>query len=686
MSAIWLAPALNNLTVVRIKIYLTYTESLPALSGTLTFNAGELTKTIHVSIVDTDNVELTETLQVQLSNLQDADNQVILSDPAGEISILDDDQATLSIDDLTVNENDGTAQLTVSLDQIVETTVFVDYSTADQTAIAGTDYQQTGGTLTFNPGETTKTVTINLIDNDQIEIDETFLVNLSQLQTSAAVSIADSQAIITIQDNEQATISVQDVIVNEAAGKALVTVSLDKAVDGPVSLDYSTLDQSATASSDYLAETGTLTFTPGTLQQTIEIDLVNGDPVELAETFEVRFSNLQAGAWNVILPDDRATVTIKDDDLGDYEFKNKLYAEGTLHDSDRFGADPEIDGDTLITGAIHWHGTYPGEGAALIYVRNDQGTPEYSGDDTWDYQATLSPPDADSNADYFGWSVDISGDTAVVGALFGDGSAENMGAVYVYTRSNGEWSFQQKLTVPDTIANGYFGDTLAIEGDTLVVGAQGTDNYSGSAYIFQRENGVWTKTASLTADSPEENARFAEEIEIDHSTIVIGAVSESGTYSQSGAVYIYTEQAGTWTRLQKLTDPDPSISGAFGNAVDIQGDLILVGATSATDKPLSTGKAVLFQRDPDSGLWTSLQTLTASDSALNSLFGNEVEIHDQQIIINSYNDPTGIGNTGAVYVFGVENQTWVEQQKISYPDSGTSSDFGRVLQSQTEPF
>ncbi len=648
-------------------------------SGSLTFNAGDVSKTIYVSIVDTDNVELTEMLQVLLSNLQGADSFVILSDAVGEISILDDDQATLSINSVTVNESSGTAQLTVSLDRIVDLAVQVNYSTSDQSASAGTDYVSTSGTLTFDPGQTTNTINISLIDNDLLEIDETFLVTLSQLQTSAAVTLSDPLATITIEDDEQASISVQDIIVNEAAGKAILTVVLNQLVDTTFTVDFTTLDQSASSTGDYLSQSGTLTFAPGVTHQTIEIDLVDDSTVELPELFEVHLSNLQAGVWNVILSDDQATVTIQDDDLGDYEFKYKLYAEGTIHDSDRFGADPEIDGDTLITGAISWDDTYPDSGGAFIYVRNDQGTPEYAGDDTWEYQATLLPPDADGDEDRFGWSVDISGDTAVVGALFGDGAAEIMGAVYVFTRSNGVWSFEQKLTVSDTINNGYFGDTVAIEGDTIVAGAMGSDNYSGSAYIFTRENGVWSETAKLTADTPEEWTNFAEEIEIDNSTIVISATLASGTYSQSGAVYIYTKQDGIWTQLQKLTDPDPSLSGAFGNGISIQGDLILVGATSLTDQPLSAGKAVLFQRDPDSGLWTSLQTLTASDSAFNSFFGTEIEIHNQQIFINASNDPTGIGNSGAIYVFGLENQTWVEQQKISYPDTGSSSDFGKVF-------
>ncbi|QDT27728.1 Calx-beta domain protein [Gimesia panareensis] len=641
-------------------------------SGTLTFNPGDVSKTIHVTIVDTDNVEPAETLQVQLANLQGSGTAVSLSDSLGEISILDDDQAAISIDDVSVDENAGTARLTVSLDQPVETAILVDYATADQTALDGTDYLNTSGTLTFNAGETTKTITVNLVDSDQVEADETLLMNLSQIQSEADIVFSDNQGVVTIQDDDQAALSVQDLMVNEAAGKAILTVSLDRPVDSTVTVDFSTIDQSATSPDDYLSQTGTLTFAPGTMHRTIEIDLVDGAPVELPETFDVQLSNLQTGGLNVILSDDQATVTIKDDDLGDYELKEKLHAEGTVHTLDFFGMDIAVDGDTLISGARGWDDIHPGDGGAFIYVRNDQGTPEYAGDDTWDYQATLLQPDADGISDYFGWSVGISGDTAVVGAFFGDGSADNMGAVYVYTRSNGIWTFQQKLTVADSVDNGQFGDTIAIEGDTIVVSNTAEDEYTGSAYVFSRENGVWSETAKLTADSPEVGARFGDSIDIENSMIVIGARYASAPYTKSGAAYIFTEQAGTWTLSQKLTDPVPTYSGLFGNSVSLEGNLLLIGAAS------TVGEAILFQRDPSSGTWNPIQTLTASDAAPSSYFGAVVEIHNQQIFISSAFDPTGADNSGAVYRFTQDNMTWVEQQKISSAGTESGDDFGRV--------
>ena len=652
-------------------------------SGTLTFNPGDVTKTIDVSIVDSDNVELTETLQVQLTNLQAADYLVSLSDPVGEISILDDDQATLSIDDITVDENSGTAQLTVSLSQPVESTVLVEYATADQTAVALSDYLQTSGTLTFYSGETTKFITVNLVDNDQLETDENLLVNLSQLQSSADVIILDNQGLITIHDEDQATISLQDVIVSETAGKAILTVLLDKSVDSNVTLNFTTIDQSATSPEDYVSQSGILTFASGTKHQTIEIDLVDSAQVELLETFDVQLSNIQSDGLNFVFADDRATITIKDDDLGDYEWKSKLYAEGTVHPADVFGYNNAVDGDTLISGSPGWdhihngpEGPFLSYGGAFIYVRNDQGTPDYSGDDTWDYQSTLFASDADTYSDNYGWSVDISGDTAVVGAPLGDGTIDNIGSAYVYTRSNGVWTFQQELNASDAKFNSFFGSIVTIEGDTIVVGARVENNNTGSAYVFTRVDGVWTETAKLVADDAEEEMNFANTIDIENSTIVVGAMYESETYPRSGAVYIFTEQDGVWTQSQKLKDSTPGTYGRFGNSVSLEGDLLLIGAPSFLNYSHSAGKAVLYQRNPENGLWSPLQNLVASDAAFNSYFGTYVEIHNEQIFVSASSDPTGVDVNGAVYRFEQVNQAWVEQQKFSSPDADPSDYYG----------
>ena len=557
----------------------------------------------------------------------------------------------------------------------------VDFTTIDGTATAaGGDYQASSGTLTFNGDPTvltqTKIITVEIFGDTLVELDEAFSITLSSL--TGYGRIEEDTVDITIENDDQATLSINDVIVNEAAGKARLTVVLDAPVSTTVTLDYATIDQSATTTDDYLSQAGTLTFNPGEVSQIIEIDLVNSVPVELAESFDIQFSNLQAGGLDVFLPDNLATVTIMDDDIGDYELKSQLYSIGSRHADDQFGFSLAVDGDTLISSSTGWDDTYTDQGAAFIYVRNDQGTPEYTGDDSWEYQATLLAPDADNDtSDRFGHIVAISGDTAVVGALYGDEIAENAGSVFVFTRSNGVWTFQQELHVADTIGNGFFGEVVAIENDTIVVGARSTDVYAGSAYVFKRENNIWTQTAKLEADDAAPTANFGSSVDIENSTIVIGARLDSETEYWSGAVYIFKEQDGNWTQTQKLKDPTPADRGTFGTSVSLEGDLLLVSAISIPGQPESAGKAILYQLDPDSGLWNPIQTLTASDAAADSLFGVSVKIHEHQIFISSSNDPTGVNYNSAVYLFQQENQVWVEQQKFSDPAPNNGINFGR---------
>ena len=283
-------------------------------TGTLIFTLGEQPQSITIPIVNTDSVELTERFFVNLTNLQAYGLDVSFADAQGEVTILDDDQTTLSIADLTVNEAAGTATVTVSLDQPVETSVSIDFATVDQSAFAPDDYQAMSGTLTFNAGEQTKTIVVPLVDSDLVELEETFLINLTNLQANgAAVTLLDNQALVTIQDDDQATISISDLSVDENAGTATLTVTLDQPVDTAVSVDFATADQSASDPDDYLATAGTLIFASGEQSKTITVSIIDSDLVEIDETFLVNLTNIQANGRNVSFADAQAIVTIIDD-------------------------------------------------------------------------------------------------------------------------------------------------------------------------------------------------------------------------------------------------------------------------------------------------------------------------------------------------------------------------------------
>ncbi|HAH45913.1 MAG TPA: sodium:calcium exchanger, partial [Planctomycetaceae bacterium] len=188
---------------------------------------------------DSDITELDETFLVNLSSPQSDAFQPTLADSQAVVTIQDDDPTLLSINDISVDENAGIALVTVSLDQAALREFSVDYSTADGTASSGSDYQFSTGTLTFNPGDTTQTIEIPLIDSTLGEADETFLVNLLNLQAAGLdVNLTDSQGEVTIRDDDRSSLSVQDLSVDENAGTVLLTVSLDQPLLTSITVDF----------------------------------------------------------------------------------------------------------------------------------------------------------------------------------------------------------------------------------------------------------------------------------------------------------------------------------------------------------------------------------------------------------------------------------------------------------------
>ena len=281
---------------------------------TLTFNPGEVTKTVAVAVNGDTFLEGNETFFVNLSNPANA----TLADGQGVGTIVDDEPLpALSIGDVSLAEGMSGAVLasfTVSLSAPSSQSVTVQYATADGMASAPADYTALGvTTLTFNPGEVTKTVVVAVNGDTVIEPNETFFVNLS---SPVNATLADAQGLGTIVDDELFPgLSIGDVSVAEgASGTVLATfiVSLSGSSIAPVTVQYATVDGSASAGSDYAALTRTtLTFNPGEVIKTVVV-AVNGDTAfELNETFFVNLSSPN----NAVLADAQGQGTIVNDDV-----------------------------------------------------------------------------------------------------------------------------------------------------------------------------------------------------------------------------------------------------------------------------------------------------------------------------------------------------------------------------------
>ena len=311
--------------------------------------------------------------------------------------------------------------------------------------------------------------------------------------------------------------------------------------------------------------------------------------------------------------------------------------------NDSFGGSVAIDGDTIVVGA-QYAGT---GGAAYVYRTSDGGA-------TYVEVAKLTAADAAQN-DQFGESVAIDGATVVVGAYGKDSST---GAVYVYRTTDGWGTYTEiKLTASDAASNDRFGGSVAIDGDTIVVGAHWADGFAGSAYVFRTSDGgdTYDQVDELTPDDAlYGNDYFGLHVAIDSGTIVVGA---SGKYEypttpfKSGVAYVFKIPDGgaTYEQVAKLTASDAMESANFGNSVAIEGDTVVVGAYY--DGGDASGSAYVFRTTDGGATYGQVAKLTAADAAGNDLFGTSVAIAGGTVVSGANGDDDGGSGSGSAYVF-----------------------------------
>src|SRR6266542_1368095 len=275
--------------------------------------------------------------------------------------------------------------------------------------------------------------------------------------------------------------------------------------------------------------------------------------------------------------------------------------------------------------------------------------------------------------DGFGFSVAISGETVVVGALFDDGAAGlQQGSAYVFARSGGVWTQQQKLLASDAAAGALFGISVAISGETVVVGAPGDDS-RGSAYVFARNGGVWSQQQQLLAAGARWGGEaFGGSVAISGETVVVG----SGGGGVGGSAYVFARSSGVWSQQQKLRASDAAVADSFGASVAISGETVVVGAIGDDGAAgRDQGSAYVFARS--GGVWTQQQKLEASDAAANDLFGLSVAISGETIVVGAPFDAGAAGNSqGSAYVFARSGGVWSQQQKLEASDAALGDQFG----------
>lgn len=406
---------------------------------------------------------------------------------------------------------------------------------------------------------------------------------------------------------------------------------------------------------------------------------------------------------------------------------------------DRFGFSVAVSNDTVVIGAPYEDSnatdvngnqadnSAPDSGAVYVFVRNAG---------VWTQQAYLKASNTEAG-DFFGIAVAIDGDTAVVGARWEDcdstgvngfqfnNNATDSGAVYVFERSGSVWTQSAYLKASNTGASDQFGRSLALDGNTLVVGAMfeesnatgvngdqsnNTAKQSGAVYVFVKNAMIWSQQAYLKASNTDAFDYFGFSVGISGNTIAVGAYFEdsnatgaggnqtSNSATNSGAAYVFERTGTVWTQQEYLKASNTGVDDFFGYALAISGDTIVVGArgedssasgvngNQSNNSLFYSGAAYVFVRT--GVVWTQQAYVKASNPGGIDQFGWSVSLSGDKLVIGAISEDSNAtgsnGNqsnnstpdSGAAYVFERIGTVWSQAAYLKASNTGVSDNFG----------
>jgi trimeric autotransporter adhesin len=358
---------------------------------------------------------------------------------------------------------------------------------------------------------------------------------------------------------------------------------------------------------------------------------------------------------------------------------------------DVFGTTLALSGDTLVVGAPFQDGGSSDSGAAYVFVRDTTGgwnqqaylkAMHADPIDNFGYSVAIhgdriavGAPSEDSDA------VGVNGDQA-------DNSLLHSGAAYIFARdSSGQWTQEAYIKPSNPQASGGFGNNVALDGDTLVVSAPMSPMLVGSVYVFTRDaGGTWSQQAVIAASDPIPDAGFGQSLALQGDTLAVGAKWHTGVSDQRGAVYIFKRQGSGWSELVRLKASNAATGDIFGSSVALSGDTLAVGAPGRAG---FAGAVYVFDRN-SAGNWAETAFFKASNTEPQDSFGYEVALSGDWLAVSAENESggaTGIGGTesdntkpgaGAGYLF-VRNGSgnWSQQLYVKASNSESNDRFGR---------
>jgi hypothetical protein len=347
--------------------------------------------------------------------------------------------------------------------------------------------------------------------------------------------------------------------------------------------------------------------------------------------------------------------------------------DGENHDW--LGFSVAISGDFAIAGAKSKDiGGVLGVGAVYIF--------QYDGI-RWNQQTIMTASDGEEN-DAFGYAVAIEGHTAVVGVPWDDvGTNTGQGSVYIFEYDGLYWTEQDHLFASDGEEGDWFGVSVALSGNHLVIGAMkdqvNTEDEQGSGYIFYNNGSTWTQQAKLTALDGDEGDQFGVSVCISGEKVIIGALLDDvGTNTEQGSAYVFKYNGSTWNQQAKLSASEGDVEDWFGWSVAIFSDHALIGSPkNDMGSGFDQGSVYVFYYNGSS--WTQQGQLVASDQGNGDTFGRNVSINGDYAIIGAPNWDGNANGQGAVYIFRFDGGSWIQQSRLIASDGSAGENFGEAV-------
>jgi len=312
---------------------------------------------------------------------------------------------------------------------------------------------------------------------------------------------------------------------------------------------------------------------------------------------------------------------------------------------DFFGFSVAMDRNYAIIGAYGDDDHGNKSGAAYIFAKNDN--------DFW-YEFAKVNPTGSMPSDYFGCSVDISGKYMIVGAYGARDNGNDSGAAYIFKRDSSGVYQQQKLIAGDPEPLNYFGYSVSISGDYAIVGAYGKKyrgDRSGAAYIFKRVGNRWCQLIKLAPFDGSMNDYFGRSVAISGKYAIVGAIGRDEQGHDSGAAYIYKRSGFFWSRHVKIIHKNVSQNHCFGASVNISNEYAIIGAHGDNVNGQRTGAAYVYQLKRNT--WNNIALFRPRDGADGDCFGYSVAISGSQIIAGAYGNDENGDKSGAAYLYGL---------------------------------